>query len=73
MNEPPFVIQVKPPSIEYSNEAPVAETVIVPSTTPQLEGSVEAILVMIGATGAVNIISVDVTTQVPSKLRTAIW
>ena len=56
MNEPPFCIQVVPPSIEYSSGAvpPEAVTVIVPSATPQSVGLVEATFVMEGAFGISN-------------------
>ena len=61
-NEPPFLIQVVPPSIEYSRGAvpPDAVIVIVPSAIPQSVASVNATFVMLGAAGTVNIIGLEV-------------
>ena len=42
------ICQLIPPSMEYSKLVPVEFTVIVPSSTPQLVGSVVATLLMTG-------------------------
>ena len=58
--------------MEYSKLAPVATTVIEPSSIPQLEGSTEITLVMIGSTLSVMMTSASDTTQVPSTFLTLI-
>ena len=68
----PVGCQFVPPSIEYSNDVPVATITIVPSFTPQLVGSVGVTFVMIGCTLSVITISASVTIQVPSAFLTRI-
>ena len=62
--------QLRPPSIEYSNVAPVASTVIVPSLVPQPVASAAVTLLIIGNTGATRVTVGLVISQVPSIFLT---
>ena len=50
----PLSCQFVPPSIEYSNVAPVAVMTIEPSFVPQFEGSLATTFVIIGWTLSIN-------------------
>ena len=64
--------QFVPPSIEYSSDAPVAAMVIVPSFTPQFDGSAGVTLVMTGSTLSIRVIFGLETSQVPPTFLTRI-
>ena len=67
--------QLKPPSIEYSNELPadeLARTVIVPSADPQSVGLDDDTEIIVGATLSISISVEPKTIQVISALRAAI-